>query len=413
MSIKKPLWHGVLLVAGGAVGAGMFALPTVSAGAWMLWSVIGFLLVWLMTYMAATLLANVNLALVSQKQQKQNDLGYNSSFGSLVQRVLGPRWAAVNNISIVFIMMILMYAYISAGASIVSYSLQSIGFDVYPNARKWLSLGFAALVAVIVWLGTSIVSQVILVLMVAMALTFGVASAGILPSVNLASLTSPTNTFPYLLGALPVYVTAFACAGLVPSLVRHYATQPKRVNQSILWGTLLALAVYLFWLMLTLGSVGRDGLIEVLAAGGNIGNLVNALVNSGASGSLQARLNLFSHCAIITSFLSIGLGLFHFTQDKLALGNTASQRLIAVACCFLPPALGSFFLPYGFVNTIGYAGFFVAFSFFILPGIMALAIKSEYRLVTPKFIPYMVILFGLLVAGLKGALVLFWLPTFG
>lgn len=33
MSAKKPLWHGVLLVAGGAIGAGMFALPMVSAGA--------------------------------------------------------------------------------------------------------------------------------------------------------------------------------------------------------------------------------------------------------------------------------------------------------------------------------------------------------------------------------------------
>ena len=410
MSTEKPLWHGVLLVAGGAVGAGMFALPTVSAGAWMLLSVAGLLLVWLMTYWAASLLTKVNLALVSQGQ---GGLGHNSSFGSLVLAVLGPRWAAVNNVSIVFIMMILMYAYISAGASIISYSLQSIGFEVSPDARNWLSLGFAAVVALIVWLGTSIVSRVTLVLMVAMALTFGVATAGILPSVDLSTLTSPTNTFPYLLGALPAYVTAFACAGLVPSLVRHYAAQPKRVSQSILWGTILVLAVYLFWLLVTLGSIGREGFIEVIAAGGNIGDLVAALVNTGANPTLQARLNVFSHCAIITSFLSVGLGLFHFTQDKLALGNDASQRLIAVACCFVPPALGSFFLPYGFVHAIGYAGFFVAFSFFILPGVMALTIKTNYRLAISKLMPYVVIVFGLLVLVLKSALVLSWLPSFG
>jgi tryptophan-specific transport protein len=410
MSIEKPLWHGVLLVAGGAVGAGMFALPTVSAGAWMLWSLVGLLIVGLMTYLSASVLTKVNLALVSQEQ---GGLGYNSSFGSLVRVVLGPRWAAVNNVSIVFIMMILMYAYISAGASIISYSLQSIGFDVSPDARNWLSLGFAALVALIVWLGTSIVSRVTLVLMVAMALTFGVATAGILPSVDLARLTSPTNTFPYLLAALPAYVTAFACAGLVPSLVRHYATQPKKVSQSILWGALLVLAVYLFWLLVTLGSIGREGFIEVIVAGGNIGDLVKALVNTGANPTLQARLNVFSHCAIMTSFLSVGLGLFHFTQDKLALGNDASQRLIAVACCFVPPAFGSFFLPYGFVHAIGYAGFFVAFSFFILPGVMALAIKADYRLAMCKLMPCVVIVFGVLVLGLKGALVLSWLPSFG
>jgi tryptophan-specific transport protein len=336
-ALKKLLWHGVLLVAGGAVGAGIFALPSVSAGASMLWSVVGFLLVWLMTYWAASLLTKVNLALVSQQQ---TGLGYNSSFGSLVLNVLGPRWAAINNISIVFIMMILMYAYISAGASIVSYSLQSLGFDVNLGALKWLSLSFAALVALIVWLGTSVVSRVTLVLMV--ALTFAVATSGILPSFSLTSLMPPINTFPYLLGALLVYVTAFACAGLMPRLVRHYAAQPKKINHSILWGTLLALLVYLFWLLVILGSVWRDGLLEVLAASGSIAELVKALANSSASPNLQARLNLFSHCAILTSFLSISLGLFHFTQDKLALGNPASHRLIAVVCCFVPPAVGSF-----------------------------------------------------------------------
>ena len=180
-----------------------------------------------------------------------------------------------------------------------------------------------------------------------MAVTFGVATLGILPSISLTSLSPPTYTFPYLLGALPVYVTVFACAGLVPSLVRHYATQPKRVNQSILWGTLLALSVYLSWLMVTLSSVGRDELIEVLTAGWNIGDLVKALVNTVASPSLQTRLDVFFHYAIMTFFLSIGLGLFHFTQDKLALGNSASQRLIAVACCFVLTAIGSLFCPMG------------------------------------------------------------------
>jgi len=43
---------------------------------------------------------------------------------------------------------------------------------------------------------------------------------------------------------------------------------------------------------------------------------------------------------------------------------------------------------------------------------MALAIKAEYRLATPKFTPYVVIVFGFLALGLKGALVLAWLPTF-
>jgi hypothetical protein len=44
---------------------------------------------------------------------------------------------------------------------------------------------------------------------------------------------------------------------------------------------------------------------------------------------------------------------------------------------------------------------------------MALAVKAEYPLNTPKVMPYVVIIFGLLVLGLKGALALSWLPRFG
>jgi tryptophan-specific transport protein len=410
MNTNKPLWHGIFLVAGGALGAGMFALPMVSAGAWFLWSIVGFIWVWFMTYIAASLLVKVNLLVVANKQ---NNLNPQSSFSSLVEQVLGKRWAVINNISVVFIMMILMYAYTSAGASIVNYSLESFNLEADTDLRGWFSLIFATTIALIVWLGTSIVSQIILILMVAMAITFGVATFGIVPKVSLSSLTEHVDTSIYLLAALPVYVTAFACAGLVPSLVRHYYTHPKRITQSLLYGTLLALIVYIFWLVVTLGSISRDGFIDVLSNGGNLAELVKALVEAGATPSLQARLNLFSHCAIITSYLSIGLGLLHFMQDKLALGNNSSQRFTACVYCFLPPAIASFALPYGFVHAISYAGLFVAFSFFILPGVMAIVLDKKQQNISSSNTPRAVILFGLIIVILKVALILSVLPVFG
>jgi tryptophan-specific transport protein len=410
MTDKKPLWHGILLVAGGAIGAGIFALPMVSAGAWMMWSTAGFLVVWAMTYIAASLFAKVNIAIVSDSS---NHLDYQSSFSSLVSHVLGAKWATLNNLSIVFIMMILMYAYTSAGASIVGYSFESLDINIGTNKRAWLSLGFAAIIGAIIWLGTSFVSQIMLALMVAMALTFGIASAGVLPNVNLSRLTEPLDTYHYLLGALPVYVTTFACAGLVPSLVRHYQSQQHKVFQSIFWGTLLALMVYLFWLIITLGSVGREGFANVIENGGNLADLVKALVEVGADSSLQARLSLFSHCAIITSYLSVGIGLLQFMQDKLGLSNSARHRFIAVMCCFTPPAIASFFLPYGFVYAISYAGIFVAFSFFIVPGTMATVMNSNQLQSTFKYLPLSVLTFGVIIIGLKVALIFSLLPNFG
>lgn len=410
MAKTTPLWNGILLVAGGALGAGMFALPMVSAGAWIWWSTIGLVLVWGMTFVAAKLFARVNFALIADSN---NNLDHRSSFDSLVRFTLGPWWSRLNNVSIVFIMMILMYAYTSAGASIADYSLKSVGVGIDDSYRRWLSIGFATLIAITVAFGTSLVSRVLLVFLVMMAIAFIVSALGIMPIVELNHLTISINAPQFVLAAMPVYVTAFACAGLIPSLVRHYHSQPENVNRSLFWGSILVLFVYVLWLLLTFGSIGRDGFESVFAGGGNLGELVAALVNNGVGNSLEVRLNLFSHCAIITSFLSVGLGLFHFIQDKLSLGETPVQRLVAAACCFAPPAIASFFLPYGFIHAIGFAGMFVAFSFFVLPGMMALALKKTGDIVISNQIPLLVILFGMVILGLKSALLFSWLPTYG
>ena len=409
MAQSKPLWHGIMLVTGGAVGAGMFALPMASAGPWMLWATLGFGLVWLLTYVSASLLGKVNLALVAQPE---NGIDRNSSFDALVRVVLGRQWARVNNLSILFIMMILMYAYTTAGGSIISFTLSAADIEHEQGLRPWFSLGFAGLIAIVVALGTSIVSRVSLILMAAMAIMFWIATASVLPSVEPVSLLSPIDTLPYLSAALPVYITAFACAGLIPTLVRHYPERSEHVFKSVFWGTFIALLVYLFWLYVTLGSIGRPGFVSVIQNGGNIGDLVEALVANGAHTDIQSRLTVFSHCAIMTSFLSISLGLYHFIQDKLNLGEDAKHKALATAVCFTPPALASFFYPYGFVHAISFAGLFVAFSFFILPGLMASALVRQNTIRGLKSLAYVSIGFGVLILTLKIGVVMAWLPVF-
>lgn len=422
MTTNKPLWHGIMLVAGGAIGAGMFALPMASAGPWMFWATIGFIVVWFMTLLSANLLAKVNIALIAQPN---NGIELTSSFDSLVSEVMGTKWAMINNGCIMFIMMILMYAYTTAGANIIGYTIETLDVKFNPDFRHWLSVVFASVVALIVWLGTSIVSRVTLFLMLAMIITFCIATFGLVPNVQFSALSHSSNTLPYLTGAMPVYITAFACAGLIPTLVRHYPSNKddsensqvhdnqKNVFRSIFWGTFIALLVYLFWLVVTLGSIGRDGFITVLSDGGNIGDLVKALVANGADAEIQSRLTLFSHCAIITSFLSVSLGLMHFMLDKLSLSQSKRHKLIATVCSFAPPVLGSFFAPYGFVHAISFAGMFVAFSFLILPGMLALKVGKVDEVQSLSLISWACIVFGALILLIKIASMFSLLPAFG
>lgn len=408
MSASKPLWHGILLVAGGAIGAGIFALPTAASGAWMLWATLGFIFVWAMTYAAASMQAKVNLVVI---HQPNSGLHFNSSFNAIVSYTLGKHWALLNNISISFIMMILMYAYTTAGASILNYTLTSFDMAVNNDQRGWLSLVFALLIAVVVSLGTSTVSRITLLLMVGMSILFVAVSSDLLPNVNLSSLAAPNDTFPYLWAALPVLVTAFACGGLVPSLVRHYPDKKQNVFKSLFWGTFLVLVVYLCWLLFTLGSVERSVYLDISNKGGDLASLVKALTDAGTNENIQVPMTLFSHFAIITSFLSVGLGFLHFLQDKLALNNTIKQRIMATVYCFLPPALASFFFPYGFIYAIGLAGLFVAFSFFVLPSVMAFSIRQKLPEQGLRGPIVTVALFGVMIVLLKCLSLLGLLPS--
>ncbi len=404
-----PLWHGVVLVAGGAVGAGMFALPLVAAGAWYLWSLLGLLVVWWITFVAAKLLIQVN---------SKFEIG--SSFDTLVRRVLGPRWALINNLSIAFIMFILMYAYITAGSRILQGTVSSIlkpdlFADIFVNAelsRASFSLAFALVVAALIYLGTSMVSRVSTALMLVMAVSFCSVNYSLLATADLASVMVIQNTADvrYLAAALPVFVTAFACAGLVPSLISHYPQQPGNVVRSVFYGSLVALFVYVFWLAATLGNIPRTGFIQVANDGGGLAALLQNLISSSQrlnSTNLNFGLSWFSHFAVITSFLSIALGLVHFLNDRFGFGNTSIGKLKSVLAAFLLPTLFSLFSPYGFVRAIGFAGLFVAFSFFIIPALMHVKIVDAGRISRQ-----IVIIFGCAIIALKLASIASVLPVY-
>jgi tryptophan-specific transport protein len=400
-SESKPLWHGVILVAGGAVGAGMFALPFVSAGAWFYWAVIGLATVCLFTYLSALLLIEVNV---------RYPLG--SSFDTLIRDTLGSVWASVNNVSIGFIMFILMYAYITAGAGILDSSIAHLLAENQAVPKPVFSLIFASIAGLSIWFGTTAVSRLSTVLMVAMCGAFLTANSGLLGSLDLAVLlASNTGELTYLWSALPVFVTAFACAGLVPSLVSHYNNRADRTGLAVLLGVLLALLVYVVWLGATLGNISRTEFVDVASNGGGLSALVLALQSDTSTRLINASLTWFSHFAVITSFLSVGLGLVHFIADRFNFNADPLGRAQSVALAFCPPLIASIVAPYGFVSSIAYAGMFVAFSFFIVPALMYRKLAlADSRTGQSRWV--LVLAFGVLVIVLKLLTVIDWLPNY-
>jgi len=136
--------------------------------------------------------------------------------------------------------------------------------------------------------------------------------------------------------------------------------------------------------MLTGLNAEQAGMAELLAA----------LKAVSEKEQLLAVLTGFSHLAVITSFLSVALGLVHFIQDRLSLSTNLKGRGLATLIAFSPPMIASLVAPYGFVQAISYAGFFVAISFFIVPACLYIKHdKLNFAAITVLLAGVLVILF--------------------
>ncbi len=66
--------------------------------------------------------------------------------------------------------------------------------------------------------------------------------------------------------------------------MKYYGKDPKTIVKCLVYGTLMALALYTIWLLATMGNIPRPEFIGIAEKGGNIDVLVQAL-----SGVLNSR----------------------------------------------------------------------------------------------------------------------------
>ncbi|NHW59912.1 tryptophan permease, partial [Escherichia coli] len=83
--------------------------------------------------------------------------------------------------------------------------------------------------------------------------------------------------------------------GNIPGLVTYYRKDGKAVMKSLLIGTLISLAIYILWQFVVQGNIPREGFKQVIADGGNIGNLLAQMRSTTANATVSMLLDLFSY----------------------------------------------------------------------------------------------------------------------
>ncbi|WP_272521757.1 tryptophan permease [Providencia sp. PROV202] len=405
---KRPsILGGSMIIAGTAVGAGMFSIPMVTSGVWFSGSVVLLIYTFICMLLSGLMILEANM-----------NYPAGASFHTMVKDLLGSGWNTINTLSITFVLYILTYAYISAGSSIITENISK-----YVQVPQALSgFVFAVVIAFFVWLSTRAVDRLSTILIGGMVITFVMSIGGMVTTASPLILfdqyeNSQSEYLPYALAALPYLLTSFGYHGNVPGLVKYYNKDSRSVMLSLVYGAGITVTIYILWQYAIQGNIPRSSFIAIRENGNNIGALLNQMNISAQSSFISQFLTLFSYMALASSFLGVSLGLFDFIADFFKFNDSHQGRFKSVIITFLPPTILGLAFPNGFIYAIGFAGLAATIWAVIVPAMMARASRkrfpnNSYRTPGGSFVIGFVILFGLINAAAHILSLLGLLPVY-
>ncbi len=387
---------GIMVIAGTVIGGGMFALPVDLAGAWFFWGAFILIIAWFSMLHSGLLLLEANL-----------NYPVGSSFNTITKDLLGNKWNIFSGLTVAFVLYILTYAYISANGAIISETISMhSGEHVNP---KIIGVCTALFVAAVLWFSSLAASRITSLFLGIKILAFVIVFGSFFFQVDYTILRGTQGAseasrsfFPYIFMAIPVCLASFGFHGNIPSLIICYGKRKDKLIKSIVFGSSLALLIYLFWLYCTMGNISREAFKGIIASGGNVDALVNSFLGTNQSKMIEFCLLVFSNLAVASSFFGVTLGLFDFLADLFKFTNSHSGRFKTILLTFLPPTILYLFFPNGFIYGIGGAGLCATIWAVIIPAILALKSRQKFpdQMFTVwggRVIPVIVITFGVVV----------------
>lgn len=355
---KDKVLGGILLVSGTAIGAGMLALPISTANSGFIPSVVAFLICWFFMTLAALLLLEVNLRFKGEKD-----------LISMTNLTLGNFGKTVAWVLYLLLFYALIVAYLTGSSAWLIKILEKFHINVSSNIAV---VGLTFVFGLIISYGTAVVEHINRYLMYGLVLTYVVVISA-LSSVETAKLS--TFDLAYLPPALPLMITAFGFAAIIPTLTNYLKRDILALRYVIVLGSFIPLIIYLLWECVALGIiplVGKNS-FEMLIKNHDDGTGVAlALEQLVGSAWITQSSRWFAIFAILTSLFGVSLALFHFLADGFGIKKkTGLSQSFLLGCIYIPPLIVVLAYPSGFSHVLSLAGVFVAILFGIYPVLMA------------------------------------------
>ena len=396
-----------LLVAGTTIGAGMLALPLVSATTGFIPALGMMIIVWALAAWTGLLTAEVSKACPEDR-----------TLHGMAGRIFGKPGQLINSAAMLMLFYSLCAAYISGGSGQLSAVIQQFTGIELSHVAACVSV--AMLVAIIVVVGAKGVDMVNRLLFIGMLVALSVVLSLLLPEVKQANLDTNHVVMGngLLLATLPVLFTSFGYHVVVPSLVHYLDGSASHIRKTVLIGSTLPMVIYVLWKVSANGVLPEAGFAALEASSDPVSAMTTSLGAATGSAGLAGLISVFAMLALATSFLGVTLGLFDYLAEATKRPNHMKGRLQTIVITLLPPLMAALYAPGIFIMALGFAAAALVIPAILLPAAMAWKIRQqrddlEYRVAGGKPALVLASAAGIIIIGVQLAVTANLLPTIG
>ncbi len=344
LASQKSFLSAALLVAGACIGGGMLAMPIQTAGAGFFPSLFMLSLSWIFMTFTGLLLVEATLWMKN-----------NAHFSSLTTTFLGKWGNAICLVVYLFMNYASLVAYTSGGAALLDqWIIHCFGASLGYVASCVL---FTIIFGAMIYLGSIFIGKMNSLLVIAMIFAYMSLVGSGLPAVEPQYLIQRSSWWQGF-SSIPLLLAAFSYQMIVPSVCSYLNYEVKPLKKAILVGTLVPFIVYAIWLLLIHGLIpfeGAGGLQEAFLKGSGT---TDPLKKHFSGLFLKIMADGFAFSALVTSYLSLSLGLFDFIRDAFRDVKIEIQKNTITLLSILPALALAILYPRALLDFLDMSGGF-------------------------------------------------------
>lgn len=354
---SRKVFGGMLMILGTCVGAGMLAIPIVSAHESFRLSVLLLIAAWLCMTIGAFAVLEVNLWFKP-----------GSNLVSMAEGTLGAWGKTLTSLLYLLLMYTLICAYLSSAGGVLETFLRTLHTDI---SRTYSTIITLIALGSVVYAGMGAVDMANRLFMTIKLALFVFIVVILAPQIHVEALLE--GDFMIRNSTFIVMVTSFGYATILPTLREYLDSDRGALKFIVLAGSLVPFTIFLIWLCIVQGVLpreGENGLVAMTTSNNSSSHLMLSIAKVTHYTWMKYIASVFVSVYVLTSFLSVSISLADFIADGLKKTKTGRDSVLIHALCFLPPLFIVLLKPGVFISALAYAGIWCIALLIILPLLM-------------------------------------------